>query len=114
MLVQYVPSATGAAIAIGMALFFNYLAGNSGWGLVQSIAPREIVGSVTSIQNFGSFACASFAPIITGWLLDRTHSFNRTLVICSMASILGALSYLLIVKNPPVITERYPEGAGAN
>ena len=105
-LVQYVPSATGAAIAIGMSLFFNYLAGNSGWGLVQSIAPREILGSVATIQNFGSFICASFAPIITGWLLDRTHSFNLTLVICSMVSILGALSYLLIVKNPPVITER--------
>jgi len=113
ILVQYVPSATGAATAIGMALFFNYLAGNSGWGLVQSIAPREIVGSVATIQNFGSFVCASFAPIITGWLLDKTHSFNLTLVICSMASILGALSYLLIVKNPPVITERYPKDAGA-
>lgn len=114
MLVQYAPNATRAAIAIGMALFFNYLAGNSGWGLVQSIAPREIVGSVATIQNFGSFVCASFAPIITGWLLDRTHSFNLTLMICSMASILGALSYLLIVKNPPVITERYREDAGAN
>lgn len=105
-LVRYVPSATGAAIAIGMALFFNYLAGNSGWGLVQSIAPREILGSVATIQNFGSFVCASFAPIVTGWLLDRTHSFDLTLLICSMVSILGALSYLLIVKNPPVIAER--------
>lgn len=114
ILVQRVPSATGAAIAIGMALFFNYLAGNSGWGLVQSISPRGIVGSVAAIQNFGSFVCASFAPIITGWLLDRTHSFNLTLVICSMVSILGALSYLFIVKNPPVVAERYPEDAGAN
>jgi sugar phosphate permease len=105
MLVPYVPGATGAAIAIGMALFFNYLAGNSGWGLVQSIAPREIVGSVATIQNFGSFVCASFAPVITGWLLDRTRSFHLTLVICSMVSILGALSYLLIVKDPILITE---------
>ncbi|HMH11971.1 MAG TPA: MFS transporter [Edaphobacter sp.] len=111
LLVSYVPSATGAATAIGMALFFTYLAGNSGWGLVQSIAPREIVGSVATIQNFGSFVCASFAPVITGWLLDRTHSFHLTLVICSMVSILGALSYLLIVKDPILMTERNPEEA---
>ncbi len=103
LLVPYVPGAMGAAFTIGMALFFTYLAGNSGWGLVQSIAPRGFVGTVGTIQNFGSFICASFAPIITGWLLDRTHSFHLTLVICSMVSILGALSYLLIVKDPIVL-----------
>jgi sugar phosphate permease len=111
LLVPYVPAATGAAITIGLALFFTYLAGNSGWGLVQSIAPRGIVGSVATIQNFGSFVCASFAPVITGWLLDRTHSFHLTLVICSVVSILGALSYLLIVKDPILIAERHPEQA---
>jgi sugar phosphate permease len=100
LLVPYIPGATGAAFGIGMALFFTYLAGNSGWGLVQSIAPSGIVASVGTIQNFGSFVCASFAPVLTGWLLDRTHSFHLTLVICSMVSILGALSYLLIVKDP--------------
>ena len=112
LLVPYVPGATAAAFAIGMALFFTYLAGNSGWGLVQSIAPRGAVGAVAAIQNFGSFVCASFAPVITGWLLDRTHSFHLTLVICSMVSILGALSYLLIVKDPIVFADRHPAEAG--
>ena len=101
--VPYIPGAVGAAFGIGMALFFTYLAGNSGWGLVQSIASSGIVASVGSIQNFGSFICASFAPIITGWLLDRTHSFHLTLMICSMVSILGALSYLLLVKERIVV-----------
>jgi sugar phosphate permease len=100
LVVPYIPGAIGAAFGIGMALFFTYLAGNSGWGLVQSIAPRGIVASVATIQNCGSFICASFAPVITGWLLDRTHSFHLTLVICSMVSILGALCYLLVVKEP--------------
>jgi MFS family permease len=105
LLVPYVPGATGAAFCIGMALFFTYLAGNSGWCLVQAIAPSGVVASVGTIQNFGSFVCASFAPVITGWLLDRTHSFHLPLVICAIVSILGALSYLLIVKSPIVLTE---------
>jgi MFS transporter, ACS family, L-galactonate transporter len=100
LLVPYISGATGAAFGIGMALFFTYFAGNSGWGMVQSIAPSGIVASVATIQNFGSFIFASFAPVITGWLLDRTHSFHLTLVICAMVSILGALSYLFIVKDP--------------
>ena len=107
LLVPYIPGATGAAFGIGMALFFTYLAGNSGWGLVQSIAPSSIVASVGTIQNFGSFICASFAPILTGWLLDRTNSFHLTLVVCSAVSILGALSYVVIVKDP--ITLREPQ-----
>ncbi len=100
LLVPYILDATGAAFGIGMALFFNYLAGNAGWCLVQYMAPPGVVASVATIQNFGSFVCASFAPVITGWLLDRTHSFYLPLAICSMVSILGALSYLLIVKDP--------------
>lgn len=108
LLVPYIPGATGAACGIGMALFFTYLAGNSGWCLVQAIAPSGIVASVATIQNFGSFVCASFAPVITGWLLDRTHSFHLPLIICSAVSILGALSYLLIVKNPINVSEPHP------
>jgi sugar phosphate permease len=108
LLVDRIPNATGAAFAIGMALFFTYFAGNSGWGLVQSIAPSGIVASVGTIQNFGSFLCASFAPIVTGWLLDRTHSFHLTLEICSLVSILGALSYLFVVKEPIRIEESHP------
>ncbi len=103
ILVPYIPGATGAACGIGLALFFTYLAGNSGWCLVQAIAPAGVVASVGTIQNFGSFVCASFAPIITGWLLDRTHSFHLPLVICAIVSILGALSYLFIVKHPITI-----------
>ena len=83
-----------------MALFFTYVAGNSGWCLVQVIAPANIVGSVATIQNFGSFICASFAPILTGWLLDRTHSFHLALVICAVVSLLGAFSYFFFVRQP--------------
>jgi hypothetical protein len=40
--------------------------------MAQAMAPPHMVASVSAIQNFGSFVCASLAPIITGWLLDRT------------------------------------------
>lgn len=100
LLVVHAAGAVGAALAIGMALFFIYIAGNSGWGLVQSMTPAPMVGSVGSIQNFGSFICASFAPVIAGWLLDRTHSFHLSMASCSAVALLGAFSYLVIVKDP--------------
>ena len=108
LLVPYIPGATGAACGIGMALFFTYIAGNSCWCLVQAMAPSGVVASVATIQNFGSFVCASFAPVITGWLLDRTHSFQIPLVICALVSILGALSYVFFVKQPFLISRPQP------
>jgi sugar phosphate permease len=97
--VAYAATATGAVACVSAALFFIYFAGNSGWGLAQAMAPAHMIASVSAIQNFGSFICASLAPIITGWLLDHTHSFDVALMICALASTLGALSYWFIVKD---------------
>jgi sugar phosphate permease len=97
--VAHAATAAGAVACVSIALFFIYFAGNSGWGLAQAMAPAHMVASVSAIQNFGSFVCASLAPIITGWLLDHTHSFNIALMICSLATTLGALSYWFIVKD---------------
>jgi sugar phosphate permease len=98
--VAYAPTAAGAVVCVSMAIFFIYFGGNCGWGIAQAMAPAHMVASVSAIQNFGSFVCASLAPFITGWLLDHTHSFHIALMICSLATSLGALSYWFIVKEP--------------
>ncbi|MGQ7168826.1 hypothetical protein ACUOCP_14025, partial [Escherichia sp. R-CC3] len=57
------------------------------------------VASIAGIQNFGSFVFASFAPIVTGWVVDTTHSFNLALVIAACVTFTGALCYFFIVKD---------------
>ncbi|MGQ7145548.1 hypothetical protein ACUOA8_40660, partial [Escherichia sp. SS-MK2] len=42
---------------------------------------------------------ASFAPIVTGWVVDTTHSFNLALVIAACVTFTGALCYFFIVKD---------------
>jgi sugar phosphate permease len=82
-----------AVAGISMALFFIHFAGTSGWGYVQTVSPLRYVASLGALQNFGSFMIASAAPVLTGWLLDRTHSFTIALGVCSTVALLGALSY---------------------
>lgn len=85
---------TTAAIAgISFALFFIHYAGTSGWGYAQTVSPARYVASMSALQNFAGFVIASMAPVITGALLDRTHSFTLALVVCSTVTLLGALSY---------------------
>ncbi|XBS71862.1 MFS transporter [Acerihabitans sp. KWT182] len=92
---------TGSAVVlIGMALFCIHFAGTSCWGLIHVAVTARMTASVGSIQNFASFVFASFAPVITGWILDTTHSFHLALTLCSCVTVIGALAYILIVRDP--------------
>lgn len=96
---------TSAAVAcITAALFFIHFAGTSGWGYAQvaagKLAAEDQVASLSALQNFASFLIASAAPVTTGWLLDRTHSFTIALTLCSVVTLLGALSYLTLAGPP--------------
>ena len=95
-------TARGAVLLIGAALFCVHFAGTAAWGMVQFAAPRGRVAAVASIQNFGSFMVASVAPLLTGWLLDRTHSFHLALLACSGVTLAGALAYTLLLRGPIV------------
>jgi cyanate permease len=84
------------AMAVGgisAALFFIHFAGTSGWGYAQAIGGVRYSASLGALQNFASFTIASAAPVLTGWLLDRTQSFTLSLEACSAVTLLGALSY---------------------
>jgi MFS family permease len=82
-----------AVAGISGAIFCIHFAGTSGWGYVQTVSPLRYVASLGALQNFASFMIASAAPVLTGWLLDRTHSFTIALGVCSAVALLGALSY---------------------
>jgi MFS family permease len=86
-------STVEAVAGISGALFCIHFAGTSGLGYVQTVSPLRYVGSVFALQNFASFMIASAAPVLTGWLLDKTHSFTLALGVCSGVALLGALSY---------------------
>lgn len=89
-----------AVLLIGMALFCIHFAGTSCWGLIHAAVASRMTASVGSIQNFASFICASFAPIITGFIVDTTHSFRLALIICGCVTAAGALAYIFLVRQP--------------
>ncbi len=112
-LVVYASTPTVAVLVMGAVLFSIHFAGTSAWGLPQVSAPPRMVASVCSIQNCGGFLFASLGPVLAGWFLDRTGSFNASLFICAGVIILGAASYAFIVKEPirePLVAEAMRQG----
>ncbi len=93
-------SATTVAAICGLsgALFAIHFAGTSGWGYAQVVSPPRYVASLSALQNFAGFIIASAAPITTGWLLDRTHSFTVALGLCSAITLLDAVSYATLAR----------------
>jgi sugar phosphate permease len=99
LLVSHISTITGAMATIIGALFCLHFAGTAGWGYAQAIAPRPIVATVCSIQNFGSQMVGALAPFLTGWILDRTHSFTAAFVLCGAMSASGALCYVVLLRT---------------
>ena len=100
--VAHARTTPGAIAGISLALFFIHFAGTSGWGYVQAVSPAHQVASLGALQNFASFMIASAAPVLTGFLLDRTHSFTLALAVCSAVTLLGALSYATLTGTTPL------------
>ena len=63
------------------------------------MAPANRVASLGSIQNFGGFLGGALAPIITGFIA-QTWSFVPALLTGAAIALVGALSYLLLVRKP--------------
>lgn len=96
----YTPDLTWAMVLICIAMFFINLASAACWTMVSVIAPRRKVASVGSIQNFGGYIGGSFAPVVTGWVVQTSGSYEGALVASGVIAVFGALAYGILVKAP--------------
>ena len=107
----YTPNTTLAIVYLSLAMYFINMASGGAWALVSVAAPRHLVASLGSIQNFGGYFGGSFAPFITGVVVDQTHSFVDAFLISAGVSFAAALVYMFVVRAP--IAERADTAAAA-
>ncbi len=69
------------------------------WTLTQAVSSRDIVGTVSGIQNFGGNIGGVLAPMLTGFIAQATHSFALALGVTGGILVLGALCYLFLVSE---------------
>ena len=83
-----------------MALaFFGKGVGALGWAVVADTSPKEIIGLSGSMFNmFGNIAGIT-APIVIGYIIKNTGSFNYALSYVGANALLAVISYLVIVKQ---------------
>ncbi|HBO77136.1 MAG TPA: MFS transporter, partial [Cupriavidus sp.] len=93
-----------------MALaFFGKGIGALGWAVVADTAPKEVIGLAGSIFNtFGNIA-GIVTPIVIGYILSATGSFNGALVFVGINALVTVLSYLVIVKDIRRVELKHPQ-----
>jgi MFS family permease len=92
---------TAAAVAyLCVAMFFLYMASGGAWAMVNVATPNHMIATVGGLQNFGGYFGGSFAPVITGFLVERTHSFRSALIIGSVIAFASALIYFFLITRP--------------
>ncbi len=82
---------------LSLCIGFLRLATGSVSSLPIDLAPRLMVASLTSIQNFFGNIGGLMAPIITGYVVNATGSFALAFVAAGGMALFGAASYVLIV-----------------
>ena len=87
-----------ALVVFFMALsFFGKGVGALGWAVMSDAAPKEITGLAGGVFNMCGNISSITTPIIIGYIIQETGSFNGALVFVSANALIAALSYLVIV-----------------
>jgi ACS family glucarate transporter-like MFS transporter len=77
--------------------FFGKGIGALGWAVMSDAAPKEITGLAGGVFNMCGNLSSISTPIIIGFIIQTTGSFNGALVFVAANGLLAAVSYLVIV-----------------
>jgi MFS transporter, ACS family, glucarate transporter len=101
-------SAQWAVIALMSLAFFGKGVGALGWAVMADVAPREATGLASGLFNMCGNLAGIVTPIVIGYILQSTGSFEGALVYVGAHALLAVVSFLVIVGDirrielPPV------------
>lgn len=92
--------------SLPVALFFAVfslsglgLATANYWALTQTLIPGAAIGRIVGIQNCAANLPGIVAPTVTGWLIQKTGSYEAPMQAIWFFMLLGIASYALLVRR---------------
>lgn len=104
-------------IAFMALAFFGKGVGALGWAVMSDAAPQSVTGLAGGIFNMFGNASGITTPIVIGYLLNRTGSFDLALVFVAAHSLLAIVSYLVLVgpiERFTLATPARPDGSAVS
>jgi ACS family D-galactonate transporter-like MFS transporter len=101
----YAQTTVGAIVWISLSIGGLSAASPVGWSIPSLIAPRESVGTLGGILNFGNQLSAIAAPIVTGYVAQTTHSFFWAFGVAAIFLGVGIAGYVFLLGRIETIAE---------
>jgi len=77
--------------------FFGKGFGALGWTVIADTSPKELIGLNGGLFNFFGNMAGITTPIVIGYFVKKTGSFNDALIYVGAAALLAIFSYMVIV-----------------
>jgi MFS family permease len=88
----------GVALAwISVALTGLSAAAPVAWSLPSLVAPKAGVGAVGGIMNFSNNMMGVVAPIVTGFVVEGTHSFVDAFLVAGLVLLVGVAAFVFLL-----------------
>jgi len=98
-------SAASALFWISMSIGGLSAASPVGWSIPSLIAPRESVGTLGGILNLCNQLAGIAAPVVTGYVVQATHSFSGAFIAASVFLLIGVAGYIFLLGRIESIPE---------
>src|SRR5260370_37912147 len=82
-----------------LAAFIYGLFSSNLWAITQTLAGTIAAGKWTGLQNGAGNLAGIVAPVVTGYIVDRTGKVYLAFVWVCVNLLISALSYLVIVRR---------------
>ena len=69
------------------------------WALTQTLIPASAIGRVSGVVNCSASLAGIAAPIVTGWLKQRSGGYQAPMQAIWFFLVVGALSYLVLMRE---------------
>ena len=99
-------SIVSALISITIAIGGLSAASPVLWSLPTLLVPNSSSGRVGGIMNFSNQISAIAAPIVTGWVVERTGSYMWAFVIPTVYILVGIVAYMTMLRRVELIDVR--------
>jgi ACS family D-galactonate transporter-like MFS transporter len=88
---------TAALFWISVSISGLSAASPVGWSIPSLIAPRESVGTLGGILNLCNQLAGIAAPVVTGYVVQATHSFSGAFVAATAFLVMGIAGYVFLL-----------------
>jgi cyanate permease len=98
-------SAAAALVWISLAIGGLAASAPVAWTVPSLISPKESVGKLAGAVNLCGQLAAILAPIVTGYIVSASHSFEAAFVTAAIILVLGIVGYVFLLGRIEPIPE---------